>query len=169
MTSTNAPTMPDFEAAWKQWRDLSVEGWSKMARQMVEGEMFTSAMGASLDWYLTMHKGLRQGAAAYLEMLDMPTRDDLARIATQIGSAEMRVIDCEERLDLLEAVKVDSLQVRVSELEARAARISELEDEMAARLAEIRENQARLDAALAAVNQNVPTVNKGNITRRKKS
>lgn len=126
-------TLNDYEALWKQWRDTTIDGWSKVTREVVESDVFARSMTANLDLYLTGWKQMREGSAQFLDMLDLPRREDLARLSAQIASAETRVVECEERID------------------ETAARLQELERRSAAQIAELQRRVAELEARPAVI------------------
>lgn len=137
----------EFENAWKQWRDLSISSWSGMAQQMVENDTIAQSMAASYDWGLEMQRRMRESTQTYLQTLDVPTGEDLARLSRQIVSAEGRVLDCEEQ--------VDALRTRVAAAESAAR-------EAKAEAAALR---ARLDTLEQSSGKGTPT----QTTRRRKT
>ena len=119
-------TETNYEDLWTAWRDAGLEGWSRATQQMVESDVFPAAMKTSLDWTLALHKRMRENVDQSLAALDLPTRGDLARLSIQIAAAEMRALDCEERLDEMAA--------RMNAAEARAVAFAQQLDDMRAAL-----------------------------------
>lgn len=110
----------EFENAWKQWRDLTISSWSGMAQQMVESDAVAQSMAASYDWGLEMQRRMRESTQTFLQTIDVPTGEDLARLSRQVVSAEGRVLDCEEQVDDLRA-RVTAAETAAREAQAEAA------------------------------------------------
>lgn len=108
--------MNTLEEAYKTWQDATLETWSHATKQVVESPTWFNAMNAQLDLYLASMKRMRQVAASSLDALDLPRKDDLVRLSTQILAAETRSADCEDRLDEAEAA-LHAAESRIARLE----------------------------------------------------
>lgn len=104
---TASPTQV-FDEMFKTWRDNTLNQWAAVSQQMVEAEPVTQMMKASFDTVLAGQKQMRQGVNTWLESLDLPNREDLARLSKQTLAAETRVAECEDQIDALRA-EVDGL------------------------------------------------------------
>lgn len=103
----------EFENAWKQWRDMTIESWSTMSQRLIETESIAKSMAASYDWGLEMQRRMRENTQTFLQTVDIPTGEDLARLSRQVVSTEGRVLECEDH--------VETLRNRVKAAEAEAA------------------------------------------------
>jgi len=135
----------EFETAWKQWRDLTVNTWSAVGQQLVETDSVVQAMGASFDWYLEMQRRMRESTQSCLQSLDVPSGEDLARLSRQVVAAEGRMLDCEDRQERVEE-RVDVFEQRVKRSEAAE---DDVREQMAAMLARMDALEAALVAARA--------------------
>ena len=89
----------------KTMRDTGIESWSKMMTGLVHGETFAQANGAMLDALLSssapFRKSLETVMAQTLANLSLPSRDEVAGLATRLTSIEMRLDDMDAKLDQL--------------------------------------------------------------------
>lgn len=122
------------EQIFKTWQDATLDTISLATQQVTNSESWFNAMNANMDVYNSGVKKVRQTVAASLEALDLPKREDLARLSAQVLAAETRAADCEDRLDRAEAElratraqfdategTLRSLQQRLVTLERKAA------------------------------------------------
>lgn len=160
----------EFENAWKQWRDQTIDSWSKMAQQVVESDSVSKSMAASYDWGLEMQRRMRENTQTFLQTVDVPTGEDLARLSRQMVSTEGRVLDCEEHIEALRE------QLAVAELAAREARTEAAS--LRARLDSLEKVVSAASRATTSTGDGAPEVppeersekgNKPNQTRRRKS
>ena len=87
----------------KQMRDSNVESWSKIMSDFVNTEAYAESTGAMLDAWLTssgpFRKAMDTSMAKAMEQLNLPTRDDITRLAERLTNIEMRLDDLDARLD----------------------------------------------------------------------
>jgi hypothetical protein len=83
--------------------DLSFDSWSKAMTQMVNSDSYAAAAASALDAWLSssapFRKAMETGVAQSLSALNLPSRDDIARIAQQLTNIEMRLDDMEAKFD----------------------------------------------------------------------
>lgn len=88
---------------WKQFQDVGMRGWAKMMNDLVASEEFASSVGHSVTQYLESSAPMRQQISKittqYLEQMNMPTRDEMTRLAERLINLEMRVDDIDAKMD----------------------------------------------------------------------
>jgi hypothetical protein len=104
MTNTNGDFNPfDPTGMLKGMRDANMDGWSKMMIELVNTDAYAEATGAMLNAWLTasgpFRKVMEDSMAKTLEQLNMPSRDDVTRIAERLTNIEMRLDDLDAKLD----------------------------------------------------------------------
>jgi hypothetical protein len=103
--SNNNPTFDPFDPTGmlKQMRDANTESMSKVMTDLVNTEAYAESTGAMLDAWLTtsgpFRKAMDKSMAQTMAQLNMPTRDDITRLAGQLTNIEMRLDDLDARLD----------------------------------------------------------------------
>ena len=108
MTQTNGNFNPfDPAGMLKGMRDTNMDAWAKMMVQLVNTDAYAESTGAMLDAWLTssgpFRKVMEDSMAKTLEQLNLPSRDDVSRIAERLTHIEMRLDDLDAKLD--EAVR----------------------------------------------------------------
>jgi len=87
----------------KSMRDTNMSAWSKMMIQLVNTDAYAGATGAMLDVWITSSAPFRQVMEKVmtqtLSNLNMPSRDDVIRLAERLTNIEMRLDDLEAKLD----------------------------------------------------------------------
>jgi hypothetical protein len=95
----------------RQMRDAGMGAWAKSMTQMVNSDAYAAATAAALDAWLStsapLRKAMETGMSQSLAGLNLPSRDDVARLAEQLTNVEMRLDDMEAKLDELQAAKVN--------------------------------------------------------------
>lgn len=106
MTNTNKNNeFNPFDPAgvFKEMRDANMDAWSKMMVNFVNTEAYAESTGAMLDAWLTssgpFRKVMESSLAQTMAELNLPTRDDITRLAERLTNIEMRLDDLDARLD----------------------------------------------------------------------
>ena len=103
MSQNNSFNPFDPTGMLKNMRDAGMDAWSKMMIDLVNTEAYARATGAMLDAYLTtsapFRKALEAAMTQVLTNLNMPTRDDVTRLAERLTNIETRLDDLEARLE----------------------------------------------------------------------
>lgn len=104
MTTSNGDFNPfDPTGMLKSMRDTNMDAWAKMMVELVHTEAYAESTGAMLDAWLTssgpFRKAIEDSMAQVLVQLNLPTRDDVTRIAERLTNIEMRLDDLEAKLD----------------------------------------------------------------------
>jgi hypothetical protein len=86
----------------KSMRDASLEQYAKVMTEMVNSEAYAKATGEMLDAWLKNSAPLRDAMQSVLTHtlanLNLPSRDDVTRIAERLTNIEMRLDDMEAAL-----------------------------------------------------------------------
>lgn len=110
--SSNSETFNPFDPAgmFKDMRDASMDAWAKVMVNVVNTDAYADASGAVLDAWLVssgpFRKALDDAMTSTLASLNLPSRDDVTRLAERITNIEMRLDDMDAKLDeVLSAVR----------------------------------------------------------------
>ena len=104
MTHTNGNFNPfDPTGMLKGMRDTNMEAWSKMMIDLVNTDAYAEATGAMLNSWLTtsgpFRKAMEDSMAKTLAQLNMPSRDEITRLAERLTNIEIRLDDLDAKLD----------------------------------------------------------------------
>jgi hypothetical protein len=87
----------------KQMRDSNMDVWAKVMTDFVNTDAYAESTGAILDAWLTSSGPLRSmmqsNLTKALAELNLPSRDDVNRIAERLTNIEMRLDDMEAQID----------------------------------------------------------------------
>lgn len=122
---------PDPWTLVRQWYDEANALWSKPLEQTLGSEAFAQAAGGSLEGIATATRAFGRAAEEQLKALHMPSRADVARVASLVVQLEDKVDHIEEALedagdraaDLARAETVAALDARLSRVEAKLDRL----------------------------------------------
>src|SRR5438552_3274108 len=88
---------------WRRTFDLWLGGWSAGLEQALASPATASVSGRMLDSVLNVEKPLRDQTATlmqfWLEFINMPSRQDVVRLATQLNDANARLDDLQELVE----------------------------------------------------------------------
>lgn len=94
---------PEILQQWKQCVDQGVEAWSKALEKTMATETFASAFAKWLDQYLDtvgpMQKEMKKAGEAYLRMLGLPSRTQIAEMTSQMSWVESRIEELETKIE----------------------------------------------------------------------
>ena len=104
MSQTNETINPfDPTGMFKALRDQNMDAWSKMMIQLVNTEAYAQATAVMLDAWLSgsgpFRKAVQASMAQALAGVNMPTRDDVTRLAERLTNIEVRLDNLEAKLD----------------------------------------------------------------------
>jgi phage shock protein A len=80
---------------YKQWYDATSESWAKIVEQAIGTEQFMQAAHRFLESYSSFTGTFRRANEEYFHNLQLPTRSDIARVASL-------VVEVEDKVDLLQ-------------------------------------------------------------------
>ena len=134
--------------AWKNAYEQTETFWGKALNETIKTEEYSAWMGSVLDLNLFYQKALNDTTKNYLEQVNVPTKEDIARVATLVINLENKVDNIEEFLeDKVESVgqaptlKRDVTKVKqdLRTLETKVDQILELLEKQNAVLAKLQE------------------------------
>jgi tetrahydromethanopterin S-methyltransferase subunit G len=163
MTEPTAQPTDPFEPMRRSYEE-ALDNWSTMMEQMVGAEGFASASNQLLKQYVEIEKSIRETSRATADALHIPTKDDVAQVAEQIGNVERKVDEVSSQghgvADLVERLPVEglaalpgrllSLETKIDALSAAAA--DPADDELSG----IAERLVALETKLDAVREVIP-------------
>jgi hypothetical protein len=108
MSDENSKVDPlDPTGMFRRMRDAGFETWAKSMTQWVNSDAYATANAAALEAWLSasapFRKAMETGMAQSLAALNLPSRDDVARLAQQVTNIEFRLDDMEAKLDQIVA------------------------------------------------------------------
>lgn len=115
---TQKPAFDPFEL-WRQFYEANEEAWTKAIKEMTTTKDYAEAQGKMLESTLAFQKIMRDSMSAQLSNLNLPTRDDVARLGEL-------VIGLEEKIDRLDD-HMPSMDKRLAAMEKRLADLAEIE------------------------------------------
>ena len=87
---------------WKQSRDASLETWAKYMTELVNSDEYAQMTGTALAQSLALSQPFRQALERTmtntLQMLNMPSRMEVASLAERTVNIEMRLDDLDAKL-----------------------------------------------------------------------
>jgi polyhydroxyalkanoic acid synthase PhaR subunit len=147
MTKTQESSQEtDVFAVWREMYDANEKAWTAALEQTMASPEFNDSSGRLLETMLAAQKQVRDNMRAYLETMNVPTREDIARLGELIVGLEEKSDQIADRLDALddvigtqsaEAGKIDQIGARLDtidrSLRSRAAEVAKI-DRIAKRL-----------------------------------
>jgi hypothetical protein len=101
--NTETPNIFDPFGVMKQMRDTSMENWAKTMAEFVNSDSFTATQAEMLNaWLATstpFRKLLEETLRQSMKALQLPTGDDIVRLAERLTNIEMRLDDMDDKLD----------------------------------------------------------------------
>src|SRR5947207_14255297 len=82
--SSSRPVDP-FEL-WRQIYETNERAWNAVLERTVNNPAFAESSGKILETFLSAQKTVRDNMRSYLEQINLPTREDIARLGELIVS-----------------------------------------------------------------------------------
>ena len=103
MTKTEETTQEtDAFGVWRQLYDANEKAWTTALEQAMGTSEFGESSGRLLETMLAAQKSVRDNMRAYLETMNVPTREDIARLGELVIGLEEKSDQIADRLDVLE-------------------------------------------------------------------
>ncbi len=105
MTKTEqaGPTTDLFEV-WREMYDANERAWSTALEEAMGGTEFNESSGKLLETMLAAQKSVRNNMRTYLETMNVPTREDIARLGELVIGLEEKIDQLTDRFDAIEDV-----------------------------------------------------------------
>lgn len=107
---------------WKNVYDQAETYWSKVLDENLATEDFSRGLGKVLDMNLQYKKLVNDSAKTYLEQMNMPSKQDLANLASLM-------INVEEKIDRIEDLIDDSINTEAIQ-QKQTVEINSLKNEV---------------------------------------
>jgi polyhydroxyalkanoic acid synthase PhaR subunit len=147
MTKTQETSQDaDLFAVWRELYESNEKAWTDALEQAMETSEFGESSGRLLETMLAAQKSVRDNMRAYLETMNVPTREDIARLGELVVGLEEKSDQIADRLDALddvirtqsaEAGKIDQIRGRLDtidrSLKSQATKVAKI-DRIATRL-----------------------------------
>jgi polyhydroxyalkanoic acid synthase PhaR subunit len=92
---------------WRQMYDANERAWTAALEQAMSSPEFGESSGKMLETMLAAQKSVRNNMRTYLETMNVPTREDIARLGELVVGLEEKIDQVADRLDAIEeAVRV---------------------------------------------------------------
>jgi polyhydroxyalkanoic acid synthase PhaR subunit len=111
----------DPVTSWKELYDRVESAWSGPIHEMLSSDQFAKAMGVTREQFLTGQKATKENLEAYWEQMRLPSKSDIARVASLVVGLENRLEAIEERVEAI----ASTLERAVAQLEKAAVRTPE--------------------------------------------
>jgi ribosomal protein L12E/L44/L45/RPP1/RPP2 len=107
MTKTeNTGRATDPFETWRQLYDANERAWTSALEQAMGSDEFGETSGKMLETMLAAQKSVRENMRTYLETMNVPTREDIARLGELVVGLEEKIDQVVDRLDTIdEAVR----------------------------------------------------------------
>lgn len=136
------PNLADPLEFWKTMMERNEQLWSTFTRQITASPEFAQTMGRTASNAAAYRTMVQKTAKAYLESADIPSREDIIRLATQIVALDAKVDSMQEMMEdnltqlplLLEKTlaSVESLNKRLGKLESSLSELTEVKQRLVA-------------------------------------
>jgi len=136
----------DVFGVWRQLYDANEKAWTDALEEAMGNSEFGESSGRLLETMLAAQKAVRDNMRAYLETMNVPTREDIAGLGELVVGLEEKTDQIADRLDALEDVigsqsawagKIDQIIGRLDaidrSLRSRATEVAKI-DRIAKRL-----------------------------------
>jgi polyhydroxyalkanoic acid synthase PhaR subunit len=128
--ATNVPTPSDPLTMWRNYSEKNEEIYSKFLQDIVHTSAFAQTLGRSSSSAARYRSAVKEAAKLYLEAADMPTRDDVTRLAAQVVALDAKLDDMNDNLsDSIDVLPKTLLKV-TGALEGLTARLESLESQV---------------------------------------
>ena len=87
---------------WRQIYDTNERAWNTILERTVNNPAFAQSSGKILETLLSAQKTVRDNMRSYLEQINLPTREDIARLGELIVALEEKVDQLDDRLARIE-------------------------------------------------------------------
>src|SRR6188474_1066613 len=105
MTKTEeASQSTDVFGIWRELYDANEKAWTAALEQAMGTPEFGESSGRLLETMVAAQKSVRDNMRAYLETMNVPTREDIARLGELVVGLEEKSDQIADRLDALDDV-----------------------------------------------------------------
>jgi len=100
--SDDQPPSSDPFELWRQIYDANERAWNETIERAMAQPGFAEQSGKMMETFLAGQKATREGMRTWLEAINVPTREDIARLGELIIGLEEKVDQLDDRLEGIE-------------------------------------------------------------------
>ena len=100
--SSSSKRVPDPFELWRQIYETNERAWNAVLERTVNNPNFAESSAKILETFLSAQKTVRDNMRSYLEQINLPTREDIARLGELIVALEEKVDQLDDRLASVE-------------------------------------------------------------------
>ena len=104
MTKTEAGPSTDPFEVWREMYDANERAWTTALEEAMGSTEFRESSGKLLETMLAAQKSVRNNMRTYLETMNVPTREDIARLGELVIGLEEKIDQLTDRFDAIEDV-----------------------------------------------------------------
>lgn len=86
-------------ALWRDWVANSERQWNAFLNNAMATDEFSQTMGRMMDVYLNVQKQMNEVMGRYLQIINVPTRNDVMAIGERLSQIEDRLVSIEDALN----------------------------------------------------------------------
>lgn len=117
------PVMDPF-AIWKNVYEQTETKWNEVIHETMQKEAFSEWMGQVQNAYLQYQQAVQNTTDTYLKQVNMPTREDIANVASLVINLEEKVENLDQKLENLEDERTsNSSSTEINRLKSSIARL----------------------------------------------
>lgn len=119
----------DAFAFWKDLYDKTESAWHDVIQETLGKESFAEGLGQIQGQYLQYQELVNKMTESYLKQANMPSREEIANVASLIINLETKIDDLEDQLDTTKestSKEIDQLKKTVSNLDKKLDKIVDL-------------------------------------------
>jgi polyhydroxyalkanoic acid synthase PhaR subunit len=105
---SQAKQSPDPFELWRQIYETNERAWNTVLERTVNNPAFAESSGKVMEAFLSAQKTVRDSMRSYLEQINVPTREDVARLGELIVALEEKVDQLDDRLARIERILSDA-------------------------------------------------------------
>jgi polyhydroxyalkanoic acid synthase PhaR subunit len=145
MTKTEEATQDtDAFAVWRQLYDANEKAWTSALEQAMGTSEFGESSGRLLETMLAAQKSVRDNMRAYLETMNVPTREDIARLGELVIGLEEKSDQIADRLDALDDV-IRARSPEAGKIDQISGHLDAIDRALRSQVAQIDKSAKRLD------------------------
>ncbi len=85
-------------ALWRDWVANSERQWNSFLNNAMATDEFSQTMGRMMDVYLNVQKQMNEVMGRYLQVINVPTRNDVIAIGERLSQIEERLVSIEDAI-----------------------------------------------------------------------
>lgn len=124
-------TLPfDPLTMWKKIYEQTEASWNDAIQETLKKESFSEGMGETLNYYLKYQELAKETTETYLKQANMPTRSEVADVASLVINLEGKFDDLDEKFDtemtkLDPTIEISQLKRAVTDLDMKLDKVLE--------------------------------------------